>query len=340
MKHGPLVFLGVLSAVMASWLLTVLVPHFQIGNLGMVTLENTGANYPVARPGEARQGAEVYRAQGCNYCHTQQVLQEPLRSVLTLVDAGTNSALVVEALLKVRRDLGESAATTLVRQAPQPIFTAAGALQVQEATKILTNAGAVVETRLANLGPDLRRGWGKRRTVSRDYLRDQPVMLGQVRFGPDLANVGSRIPETARLLRKLYNARIDMPGSTMPRYTYLFEERKRRPGAAPAPGALALPAAFAPGENIDVVPKPEALQLVAYLLSLNSEEMFYEVFPPNLSRTNTVAASTNALPATNAPAAGPAQVESVLPGAGASRSGLLPTNPPGPDAPATPPTQP
>jgi hypothetical protein len=36
-------------------------------------------------------------------------------------------------------------------------------------------------------GADLARGWGRRRTVARDYLRDQPVMLGTVRFGPDLA---------------------------------------------------------------------------------------------------------------------------------------------------------
>jgi len=302
-KHGPLIFLGVLSAVTSSWLLGVVAPHFQIGNQPLIAIENANINYPLDRQGEAKQGAEVYRAQGCNYCHTQQVLQEPLRSTVTLAAAGTNTVAVAEALRKVRRDLDLAAATRLAQSAPQQIFPAAGAMQVQEVTKILTNAGARLETRIANLGPDLRRGWGNRRTVSRDYLRDQPAMLGQVRFGPDLANLGVRLPDRERLLRKLYNARIDMPGSTMPRYTYLFEQRKLRPGQAPSPDALGLPAGFAPPAGTEIVPKPEALQLVAYLLSLRSDQMFYEVFPPQPPKTNvvvTAVTSTNA----NAPVGG------------------------------------
>jgi cytochrome c oxidase cbb3-type subunit 2 len=308
-KHGPLIFLGVLAAVMASWLLVVVAPHFQIGNQQLIPLENAGINYPLDRQGEAKQGAEVYRAQGCVYCHTQQVLQEPLRSVITLADAGTNTAAVAEALRKVRRDLDAAAATQVVQSAPQDLFPSARAMQVQEVTKLLTNAGARVENRIANLGPDLRRGWGNRRTVSRDYLRDQPVMLGHVRYGPDLANLGARLPDAARLLRKLYHARIDMPGSTMPRYTYLFEERMLRPGQTPSSDALALPPGFAPPAGVEIGPKPAALQLVAYLLSLRSDQMFYEVFPPQPAKTNkvaTAAGSTNApvAPSTVAPPTG------------------------------------
>jgi cytochrome c oxidase cbb3-type subunit 2 len=208
----------------------------------------------------------------------------------------------------VRRDLDADEATALVASAPQVIFPEARAMQVQEVTKLLTNAGARIESRVANLGPDLRRGWGNRRTVSRDYLRDRPVMLGHVRFGPDLANIGVRLPDPARLLRKLYNARIDMPGSTMPRYAYLFEERKLSPGQPASPDALELPAEFAPPAGTEIVPKREARQLVAYLLSLQSEQMFYEVFPPQAAKTNAVAASTGATnvpaaPLTNVPAA-------------------------------------
>ena len=301
MKHGPLLFLGVLAAVMASWLLGVVAPHFQIGSQELITLENAGINYPLDRQGDAKQGAGVYRAQGCVYCHTQQVLQEPLRSVVTLADAGTNPAAVADTLRKVRRDLDADEATRLVQSAPQDLFPAARAMQVQEVTKLLTNAGARVETRIANLGPDLRRGWGNRRTVSRDYLRDQPVMLGHVRYGPDLANLGARLPDAARLLRKLYNARIDMPGSSMPRYTYLFEERKLRPGQTPSSDALALPPGFAPPSSIEIVPKPAALQLVAYLLSLRSDQMFYEVFPPQPVKTN---AAATVAPPTVAPPIG------------------------------------
>ena len=44
-------------------------------------------------------------------------------------------------------------------------------------------------------GADVRRGYGQRRTVSRDYIYDNPTMLGTMRTGPDLANVGGRYSE-------------------------------------------------------------------------------------------------------------------------------------------------
>jgi cbb3-type cytochrome oxidase cytochrome c subunit len=311
MKHGPLIFLGVLSAVMASWVTAVVVPHFQIGSLELVNLDDLGIDYPLDRSGEAKQGAVVFRAQGCNYCHTQQIRQETLLSNLTLEGAGTNATAVAAALQKVRHDLDASAAAALVKAAPQRILSDVAPLAADQVMKLLTNAGAKVEMTIANLGSDLRRGWGTRRTVTRDYLRDQPVMLGQVRYGPDLANIGARETNTIRLLQKLYNPRILLPGSTMPRYPYLFEERRVRPGGQPAADALPLPEGFAPGPGIEIVPKPEALQLAAYLESLKSEPQFYEAFmpaqkKPDTGGTNTAPVSASvgaaAAPATNAPA--------------------------------------
>lgn len=236
MNHGPLLFLGVFVAAAAAWFGVVIGPHLQFGNQEMVVIEETGQSYPVARSGEALQGAEVYRANGCNYCHTQQV-----------------------------RPAGE--------------------------------------------GADLARGWGKRRTVARDYLRDQPVMLGNVRFGPDLANLGLRETNALPLLLKLYNPRIALPASSMPRYPYLFEQRRLKPGGGPSPEALPLAGVFAPPPGFEVVPKPEAYTLVAYLLSLRSDALFLEVLPPlppkpATNATETAVGDTNAVPAatsTNAP---------------------------------------
>ncbi|MBE7501299.1 MAG: cbb3-type cytochrome c oxidase subunit II [Verrucomicrobiales bacterium] len=300
MKHGPLLFLGVFTAVFASWVAGVLAPHVQIGGQSLVQIDELGIQYPLDRTGEAKQGAEIYRAQGCHYCHTQQVLQEPLLSRLTLTDAGTNIAEVVATLRKVRRDLDADTAAALVSRPPQVVLAHAGASATDQATRLLTNAGAQVESTIANLGPDLRRGWGTRRTVSRDYLRDEPVFLGQIRLGPDLANLGARQTNTTWLLRKLYNARIELPGSTMPRYPYLFTERRLRPGQAPSPDALALPPEFAPPPGIEIIPTREARQLVAYLLSLRSDALFYEVFPPKPQTTTTNAVSAP-VEATNAP---------------------------------------
>jgi cytochrome c oxidase cbb3-type subunit II len=43
-------------------------------------------------------------------------------------------------------------------------------------------------------GADIKRSYGLRRTVSRDYIYDHPTMLGTMRTGPDLANIGVRNP--------------------------------------------------------------------------------------------------------------------------------------------------
>jgi len=76
MNQGPLIFLGVLTTLSASWLGLVSVPRLQLGGLAPHPSTNeTGlVTYaPVERDGSARQGADIYRAQGCAECHTQQV---------------------------------------------------------------------------------------------------------------------------------------------------------------------------------------------------------------------------------------------------------------------------
>jgi cytochrome c oxidase cbb3-type subunit 2 len=73
---GPLVFLATFFALATSWLGFVLVPQLQIGRQPQVEVKETGLMYPPRRPGLAKQGAEVYRANGCFYCHSQQVRPE------------------------------------------------------------------------------------------------------------------------------------------------------------------------------------------------------------------------------------------------------------------------
>ena len=113
--------------------------------------------------------------------------------------------------------------------------------------------------------PDASRGWG-RASVAADYAYDTPHLLGTMRTGPDLMNIGARQPSQAWHLGHLYAPRAYSPGSIMPAYPYLFEVKK---GAA-QPGEVVLtlpPGASQPGEV--VVAKPEALALVSYLISLD-----------------------------------------------------------------------
>jgi cytochrome c oxidase cbb3-type subunit II len=195
MKYGPLIFLGVFLTIASSWCGMVLMPQLQIGRLEPVKNEETGQLYPQPRPGQAQQGMEIYKANGCIYCHTQQVRPE-------------------------------------------------------------------------GFGADIARNWGQRRTVARDYIFDKPVMLGTMRTGPDLANIGARQASDSWHLLHLYNPQTTSKGSIMPPFRFLFEKRKI--GERPAANALKLPLEFAIEPGYEIVPKREATALVQYLLSLKA----------------------------------------------------------------------
>jgi cytochrome c oxidase cbb3-type subunit 2 len=120
------------------------------------------------------------------------------------------------------------------------------------------------QPRAAALGPDGARGWG-RPSVPADYVYDYPHLLGIVRTGPDLFNIGARQPSADWNLAHLYQPRSVTPGSVMPAYPFLFE-LVAQPG--PNDKVVALPPQFAPAGGT-VVATQEALDLVAYLTSLN-----------------------------------------------------------------------
>ncbi len=73
MNFGPLIFLGIFFTMSLSWLGLVLAPQLQLGNQVPEPNEKTGQLYPQARSGVAQQGAQIYRANGCFYCHSQQI---------------------------------------------------------------------------------------------------------------------------------------------------------------------------------------------------------------------------------------------------------------------------
>jgi cytochrome c oxidase cbb3-type subunit II len=224
MNSTPLLFLGVLVGLAASWWGLIAAPKLQIGSLPTVLAKDIGQHYPPARPGMAQQGADIYRREGCNTCHSQLVRPE-------------------------------------------------------------------------GFGFDLAQGWGPRRTVARDYLRDQPVLLGSVRVGPDLSNIATRMgsgdsnAQPAMVtyhLKHLYHPRSVVPNSVMPAYPYLFT--KRRIGTGPAAEALKLDGKFAPEAGFEVVPTEDAKALIAYLLSLKSAASLPEA-PVPAPPTNQVAAA-------------------------------------------------
>jgi cbb3-type cytochrome oxidase cytochrome c subunit len=271
MNYGPLVFLAAFFALSASWFGFVLTPQVQLGRQQQETnIVNTAEMYPAGRPGMARQGLEVYRANNCAACHSQQIEQTGIVVDVVLTDAGTNLNAVVAVLKKTDANATAAGLGGLPKTIMQGVtMDAADAL-----VKSFKGAGAKAETHLVPLGPDIARGWGSRRTVAQDFVSDYPVMLGSLRVGPDLANVGTRLPDANWQLLHLYSPRAAVTDSTMPSYRFLFQTRKIQ--GQPSPDALKLSKDFAPADGFEIEPKPEARELVAYLLSLHADTPLFE----------------------------------------------------------------
>lgn len=236
---APIVF-GIFVMLALSWAGLAFVPNLQIGHLDPQTDEDGTDIYPMPPSGMATRGRQVYVANGCAYCHSQQV----------------------------RADYA---------------------------------------------GSDIDRKWGSRRSVPRDYIFAQPVELGEIRLGPDLANIGARAPaeeepaaptsspaanttapaasppavpltaESATPPRysaawhhqHLYAPRSLNVDSIMPSYRFLYRRQKLE--GQPAVDAVKLTGADAPPAGFEIVPTYEAKCLVAYLLSLNQSHPLKEV---------------------------------------------------------------
>ncbi len=121
--------------------------------------------------------------------------------------------------------------------------------------------------------PDFDRGWGRVSTPG-DYYYDKPHLLGSMRTGPDLMNIGVRQPSMDWHLGHLYQPRAYVPDSIMPSYPYMFEIKDK---AEDDEVIVKLPPKFAPSGKV-VIARPEAVDLVKYLQSLDRS---YPILPPD-----------------------------------------------------------
>src|SRR6266487_6216361 len=124
-------FLGVFGTFAFSWVGLTVIPNLQIGAQNPQMDEEQTDIYPAPKSGMAARGRGIYAANGCIYCHSQQI---------------------------------------------RPDYAAADIDRVRDA------------------GPSPRPKWADRRSAPRDYIFDRPVVLGQERMGPDLADIGKAAP--------------------------------------------------------------------------------------------------------------------------------------------------
>lgn len=292
MKTGIGIFFATVVALGSSWCGLVLAPTLQLGGAKLEPVLNSTDTYPVQRTGDATLGLQIYRANGCAACHTEQVQQDGIACEVSLTGLGKNPVADFKKFAQSLQSLPEWQGFSKELAAdfanwdgtlPQVVIAKTDKETADKMADLLKSAGCKSESRIYAFGSDIARGWGVRRSVAADFLYDNPVQLGSLRAGPDLANVGVRMADANIQLQHLYAPSAVAKNSAMPAFRYLFEVRKA--GDAPSPDAVTLPKEFAPAAGYEVVPKPEAKQLVAYLLSLRANVPLYEApFTPVIAK--------------------------------------------------------
>src|ERR1017187_7337854 len=67
-------FIGLFGTFPFSWLGLTVIPNYQIGHLDpQISQDDENDIYPTPQSGMVVRGRQVYVANGCIYCHTQQV---------------------------------------------------------------------------------------------------------------------------------------------------------------------------------------------------------------------------------------------------------------------------
>ncbi len=122
---------------------------------------------------------------------------------------------------------------------------------------------------------EMDRTWGERPSLASDYYyskkrmdiwRQSPSLLGSERTGPDLTDIGNRQPSDQWHLLHLYNPRLVVKRSIMPRYSWLFRISDT---LSVKSDDVTLPRSITNMQGSDViVAREEALDLVAYLKGL------------------------------------------------------------------------
>jgi len=156
---------------------------------------------------------------------------------------------------------------------------------------------------------EMDKTWGDRPSLASDYYyskqrmdlwRQSPSILGSERTGPDLTDIGNRQPSDEWHLLHLYNPRLVVEASIMPRYSWLFREIDT---LHLKEGDVTLPRSITGMEGSDVlVANEDALHLVAYLKSLQQFSFedaaptdFIPAQPKDIGTGGTASSTTNSL---------------------------------------------
>jgi cbb3-type cytochrome oxidase cytochrome c subunit len=302
---GPLL-LGILGTFFFSWAGLALVPNFQIGHLDPQSDEEGTDIYPTPKSGMADHGRRVYAANGCVYCHTQQVRPDYAASDIERKWGERRSAprdyLFERPTFLGKMRMGPDLANVGKRapvtdaNAPEPAAASASTTQSSGAAAqggtagtpapasgagatSPAPAGAAVAAQPAAAAPPAAAASSPPAapqagpaSPSSTNVAVTAASSSDNQVGPD----GSPIPYSAGWHHKhLYAPRSVNRDSTMPSFAFLYE-KKRVEGEYSAE-ALRLSGSDAPEPGWEIVPSYDAKCLVAYLMSLDQSHALKEV---------------------------------------------------------------
>ena len=337
MKGLAPLFIGIFGTFAFSWVGLTVIPNWQIGSLNPQSDEEGTDIYPRPQSGMFQRGAHVYAANGCVYCHSQQIRADYIADDIDRKWGDRRSAPrdyifqrpVFLGKMRMGQDLANiGARAPAPEESPSPAGGAspsgAPATQASGASPAAappaspssgsspaTASAASPGTSLAGAAsPNASPPAGQRTGVA----SPSPGQMANTTPGgsspaaPSAQTPGALYPIQTAGLPPMYSAawhhvhlyapRSINPDSNMPSYRFLY--RKRRITGERSAGALQLSGSDSPPEGWEIVPTFDAKCVVAYLMGLNQSHPLKEV------RSVGGAPATGGAPSPAAPGASPA----------------------------------
>ena len=268
-------FIGLFGTFAFSWIGLTVIPNSQIGHLSSQSDEDGTDVYPVPKSGMAERGLRIYAANGCVYCHSQQVRADYAASDIDRKWGERRSAprdYIFDRPVQLGKERMGPDLSNVGKRAPaeEENATAANAPATAAATSATPAAGAPAT---AATSP----AQSASPAAATAAPSASPAVAAATSPTPSASPSNGEPPaySAAWHHRHLYSPRSLHEDSNMPAYRFLYE--KRRISGEQSADALELTGRDAPGDGWEIVPTYDAKCLVAYLMSLDQSHPLKEV---------------------------------------------------------------
>jgi cbb3-type cytochrome oxidase cytochrome c subunit len=259
-------FIGLFGTFTFSWVGLIVIPNMQIGHLDPQSDEEGTDIYPTPKSGMVERGLRVYAANGCIYCHSQQVRPDYAASDIDRKWGQRRSA---------PRDYLFDRPVQLGRERMGPDL--ANVAKRGPATEETPGAAATAPPSSPANTPGAPQG-SPASATSPAATGAPPVATANASpvNSPSPSPAGESPPYSAAWHhRHLYSPRSINDDSNMPAYRFLYE--KRLIDGEGSADALQVTGTDAPPAGWEIVPTYDATCLVAYLMSLDQSHSLKEV---------------------------------------------------------------